>query len=145
MAYEWEVVQTVKAPIEIVWGVVTDARKWNEWGRFKKASLEKLGDGHDDGVGSIRAFGNPPMISREEVVVSDAPTHQAYTLLSGLPVVGYRADVHLTFADGITTVRWQSRFDHARPRLASGFFAWFLRRFITDTAKRMARHAESLA
>ena len=114
MSHSWEIVQTTTAPIDRVWEVLTDARKWNVWGRFKVAKLERLGSDNDDGVGAIRNFGNPPMLSREEVVVFDAPTHFAYIMLSGMPLDGYRADVHLTSTATGTTITWKSSFTSAR-------------------------------
>ena len=147
MAHSWEIQQHTAAPIDAVWAVLADARKWNEWGRFKVAKLERLGTPLDDGVGAIRSFGNPPMLSREEVVVYDAPNHFAYIMLSGMPINGYRADVFLTSGDpanpkvGGTTIRWCSTFDSARPAFAGGFFEWFLKAFLKDTAKRLANTA----
>lgn len=149
MSQAWEIQQHTSAPIETVWSVLVDARKWNEWGRFKVAKLECLGTPVDDGVGAIRNFGNPPMLSREQVVVYDAPHHFAYVMLSGMPISGYRADVYLTSDDAAnpansgTTIRWCSTFDHARMPFTAGFFAWFLKSFLKDTAKRLARTAEA--
>jgi Polyketide cyclase / dehydrase and lipid transport len=151
MSRSWEIHQHTTAPIATVWSVLVDARRWNEWGRFKVAKLERLGTPADDGVGAIRNFGNPPMVSREEVVVYDEPNHFAYIMLSGMPIKGYRADVHLTPDDAAnpmgsgTTIRWCSQFDSARPAFTSGFFAWFLKSFLKDTAKRLARTAEARA
>ena len=145
MPRAWEITQPVDAPIETVWEILVDARKWNDWGRFKVAKLEQLGSPEDDGVGAIRNFGQPPMISREQVVVFEAPNHFAYVMLSGMPIVGYRADVYLTSdaASAGTTIRWVSSFEVARPAFTSGFFAWFLKKFLTDTAKRLATTAEA--
>ena len=144
MTRSWEVVRQTSAPIETVWSVLVDARKWNQWGRFKVARLEQVGAPLDDGVGAIRNFGNPPILSREEVIVFDVPHHFAYKMLSGLPITGYRADVYLTsdqHGNG-TTIRWCSQFDTARPAFTSRFFEGFLKRFIADTAKRLAIAAE---
>ncbi len=143
MARAWEVVEHSSAPIERVWDILVDTRSWNVWGRFRTAKLEHLGELSDDGVGAIRVFGNAPILSREQVVVSDAPKHFAYTLLSGMPVNNYRADVFLASTSSGTTITWKSGFDSARPAFTGGFFAWFLKRFITDTAKRLARYAET--
>lgn len=143
MARAWEVVQTTSAPIERVWQILIDARRWNQWGRFKHAELERLGEGHDDGVGAIRVFGQPPVLSREEVVVFEPNTHFAYVMLSGMPVNGYRADVYLSATETGTTIRWQSSFESTRPAWLAPVLAAFLRRFIVDTAKRLARTAET--
>ena len=82
------------------------------------------------------------MASHEEVVVFDAPTHLAYELRKGMPVVGYRADVTLEPDGSGTTILWASSFDHAKPAFTSGFFKVFFKGFVRDTAKRLARAAE---
>lgn len=145
MRYEFTVVQTATAPIDVVWDVIADATRWSEWGRFKVSRLEVDGAPVPNGVGALRVFGNPPVVSREEVVVFDAPHHLAYELRSGLPINGYRADVHLV-ADGDTTrITWTGGFDRARPAFTSAGFRAFLHRFIADTAKRAAATAEARA
>ena len=93
MVHSWQVEQQANAPIERVWNHLVDATQWSEWGRFKVAKYERVGDAATDGVGAIRVFGNPPLLSREEVVVFEPHTHFAYKMLSGLPIDGYRADV----------------------------------------------------
>lgn len=145
MAHELHVVQHAKAPVEVVWGVIADARRWNEWGRFRTARLEREGRTEPDGVGALRVFGNPPVLSREEVVVFDAPRHFAYELRSGLPIEGYRSDVRLEPEGAGTRIEWRSSFEAARPAFTAGFWRWFLERFIADTARRAAREAERRA
>ncbi len=120
-----------------------DAPRWNEWGRFKVAKYEREGSPDIHGVGAIRVFGQPPMLSREEVVAFEPQTHFAYKMLSGMPIDGYRADVHLTTTPTGTEITWKSSFVTARPNFTGKFFAWFLRKFIEDTAKRLAKRAES--
>ena len=121
-----------------------DATQWSEWGRFRVAKYERVGDAATDGVGAIRVFGNPPLLSREEVVVFEPHTHFAYKMLSGLPIDGYRADVYLEATPTGTNITWKSSFVTARPNFTGKFFAWFLHKFIADTAKRLARRAETV-
>jgi uncharacterized protein YndB with AHSA1/START domain len=134
-------VRHTEAPIERVWAILTDARSWNAWGRFQRAALEREGSPTPDGVGALRAFGSGPLTSREEVIVFDAPSHFAYRLVSGLPIVGYRADVFLEPEDEGTRICWKSSFDKAKVPGTGAFYAWFLRTFISDTAKRLAKVA----
>jgi uncharacterized protein YndB with AHSA1/START domain len=128
------------APIESVWALLSQAHTWKDWGTFTVAELEREGVPAPDGVGAIRRFGFPTYASREEVVAFEPPTHLGYTMLKGLPLKGYRSDVHLTpAADGGTDIRWESSFD-ARP--ADGWFwAGFLKFLLTDFSRRLAKGA----
>ena len=142
MVHSWQVEQHTSASITQVWDTLVDATRWNEWGRFKIAKYERVGDTHIHGVGAVRVFGNPPMLSREQVVAFEPHTHFAYKMLSGLPIDGYRADVHLEATPTGTNIKWKSSFIAARPNFTGPFFAWFLRKFIEDTAKRLVKDSE---
>jgi hypothetical protein len=123
------------APIERVWARLADAEGWSTWARFSRSSYEREGEGRH-GVGAIRVFGTGPIRSREEVVAFEPPRHLGYTLLSGLPVRGYRADVLLRPDGEGTLVRWSSTWDSAWPGMG-----WFMRRAVGDVAKALARAA----
>jgi hypothetical protein len=60
----------------------------------------------------------------------------------GMPIRDYRADVDLQPSQGGTTIRWRSSF---RPKVpgTGWFYRLVLRRFIRDTAGRVAAHAAS--
>ena len=129
------------APCEAVWALLADARGWSRWAPFRTSVLEREGTPIPDGVGALRRFGNGLVVSREEVVVFDPPRRLVYELRSGLPLRDYRAEVTLT-ADGAgTEITWRSRFRPLVPGTGRLFRA-FLQRFITDVARRLARHAE---
>jgi hypothetical protein len=75
----------------------------------------------------------------------DPPRLLAYTILSGMPVRGYRADVVLTeTTDGGTDIRWTGGFDSAPPGLAR-LLRGFLDRTLQGLATRLAREAERQA
>jgi uncharacterized protein YndB with AHSA1/START domain len=132
----------VDAPVEVVWSLVAEARRWKEWGAFTVAELEREGDPAPDGVGAVRRFGFPMYASREEVVAFEPPTHLGYVMLQGLPVPGYRSDVTLTAVDGGgTELRWASSFD-ARPWDA-WLWAAVLDGLLHDFTRRVARAATS--
>lgn len=142
MAVSWEIVEHSSAPVESVWALLSDARGWSRWARFSHSRLEREGNPPPDGVGALRVFGTGPFNSREEVVAFDPPHHLAYEIRKGMPIDGYRADVRLESDATGTTIRWSSTFANARPAFANGFFRWFLRAFLRDTARRLARTAE---
>lgn len=130
------------APPERVWALLADARGWRRWTRFSVSELEREGDPPPDGVGAIRRFGGGRVVSREEVVAFDPPSHLSYVILSGMPVRRYRADVTLEPDGGGTLLTWSARFE---PRIAGtgpvlrAFFTLVLR----DFARRLARAASS--
>jgi hypothetical protein len=47
----------VRAPIEVVWDVVSDHRGYSGWTTMQTSVLEQEGRGHPDGVGAIRFLG----------------------------------------------------------------------------------------
>ena len=68
---------------------------------------EPDGDPAPGGVGAIRRLGRPPAFALEEILEYDPPHHLAYTIVRGLPVRGYHADIDLVATtDGGTTIRW---------------------------------------
>ena len=132
------------APVERVWALLADGAGWSRWASFRSSSLEREGTPPPDGVGAIRRFGTGPGVSREEVIEFDPPRHLAYRLLSGLPLKGYRADVTVEPRDGGgSTVTWSSSFERATVPGTGGALAAFLKWFLGDTARRLARAAES--
>ncbi len=134
----------IAAPIDVVWAMLADHRRYREWAVMARSDLERDGNLETDGVGAIRVLGTGPVVSREEIVVFDPPDHLAYTLLSGLPVRNYRADVHLTDYHGVRTlVTWSSSFD-CRAGLGRTMVA-FLHFVLDDFIRRLAKGAQRRA
>jgi hypothetical protein len=140
------------APIDTVWQLLSTVSAWPSWSRHKLAYLERDGSPTPDGLGAIRVLavdpGKPTKCNREEVVAFDAPTHFAYTLLSGQPLDDYRADVRLTARpDGGTRITWESRF--ATHGVTGWFWVlvvrWVVRRWSADLAKGAERVATAPA
>jgi uncharacterized protein YndB with AHSA1/START domain len=142
--FSYEVTARSAAPPERVFALLADATSWPEWAgpAIGHASWEREGTPAPGGVGAIRKLGRAPVYAREEVVAYEAPTHHAYTILSGNPVRNYRADVHLVADDdGGTRITWRGTFDPLVPgtgRILNAFY----RSLIGGTAKRLAAHAE---
>src|SRR3982751_1753163 len=103
------------APVDVVWRVLVDSRGWPRWTFVPRASLEREGDPAPDGVGAIRRLGAPGFWSREQVVSWEPPSRYAYTLLKGLPIRDYLAEVTLRSDDGGTAIVWAGRFDAKIP------------------------------
>lgn len=132
------------APVERVWAVLADARRWKEWAPLGTSELERRGTPDPDGVGALRRFGRGPLVTREEVVGFEPPQRLIYEMRSGLPLRGYRAEVTLSPWDGGTEIVWRSRFEPRIP--GSGpLLRALLRAILTDIATRLARRAERLS
>jgi uncharacterized protein YndB with AHSA1/START domain len=137
-----DVFRHADAPLELVWSILSDHRGYKDWNPIPTAELEVEGSPEPDGVGAIRKLGAPPVFAREQVLEFDPPRHLAYTILSGIPVRGYRADVNLyPTADLGTDIRWTGSFDSAPPAMR-GPLRWFLQRVLEDMASRLVREAE---
>jgi uncharacterized protein YndB with AHSA1/START domain len=139
--HELDIERTTTAAPEVVWRWLADAASWKDWTGLTVTRLEREGVPVPDGVGAIRHFGRAGGSSREEVVVFDPPHHLAYVLLRGLPIANYRADVYLDPAGTGTRIRWHSTFDTRYPGTGTAM-TLFLRRFLGDTAERLAARAE---
>ena len=130
-----------EAPVDRVWDLLVDAPGWPRWTRIPKATYEREGDPAPHGVGAIRRMGAGRMVSREEVVAYEAPHHFAYSLHSGLPLRGYRADVRLAADGSGTAIEWSGGFD-STSRIAGAFWCAVLRHVIIGPiARALARTA----
>ena len=139
-SYDIEAVST--APIELVFEVIADAPGWSRWNKsIGRASWEVEGDPTPWGIGAVRALGaKSGPLSKERIVEFDAPTHQAYEIVSGpMPVKGYRADVRLrSTPEGGTHISWKGSWTTRVPGV-SGFLTKMVRGFATGAAREAER------
>jgi uncharacterized protein YndB with AHSA1/START domain len=141
--YELSVLSTA-AP-EAVFPVLADATRWHEWAgpMITVSEWEREGDPAPGGVGAIRRLGRPPAFAREQILEYDPPHHLAYTILSGLPIRGYHADVDLLpTPGGGTTIRWSGAFEPRVPGTGA-LFAAVLGRIVHGYATSAAAEAAS--
>lgn len=78
---------------------------------------------------------------REKILVGHRPHHHAYAILSGIPVAGHRADVHIHDAPGGSLIVWQSTF-RARIPFTGPMIWMMLRASMPRMAGALARGAE---
>ncbi len=131
------------APTEVVFEVLADAARWHEWAGFSVATStwEREGEPAPGGVGAIRRLGRAPMYGREQIVEYDPPVHMAYTILSGIPVRGYHADIDLR-ADGRgTAIHWSGAFEPKVPGTGA-ILAVVLGRIVHGYGRAAAKEAE---
>jgi hypothetical protein len=128
---------------EAVFDLLAHVETWPSWSRSAEGFRERPAPtGDPDGTGSIRVLKTGRTTSREEILAFDPGHRSSYSLLSGLPLRDYRADVDLTSRpDGGTHITWHSSFTSARPGTAWLYRA-ILQRFIGQTAKLLAEAAE---
>jgi hypothetical protein len=139
-----DVFRHADAAVDVVWSILSDHRRYSEWNPVPVSELEVEGSPDPDGVGAVRKLGARPIFARERVLEFDPPRHLAYTVVSGIPVRGYRADVELfATADGGCDIRWTGSFESAPPGMR-GLLRAFLQRVLDDMASRLAKEAERL-
>jgi hypothetical protein len=140
--YEFTV--SSSATRESVFAVLADATRWREWAgsMITVSEWEREGDPPPGGVGAVRRLGRPPAFAREQILEYDPPRHLAYTIVSGLPVRGYHADIDLLAATGGgTTIRWSGAFEPKIPGTGA-LFAAVLERIVRGYASSAAAEAE---
>lgn len=138
------------APAQVVHAMLLDRPSWPAWSPLDGFQHETDGADGPNSLGAIGTFSTGRKRSREEIVELIPNQRLSYTLLSGLPLHGYRADIDITPdsdpAAGCT-VRWHSTFG-ARPgtgwiyRLALGTF---IQRMVDGLATAAAARAVTTA
>lgn len=89
-------VREVAAPLEVVFDVLTDHRRYADITPMRRSVLEREGEPAPNGVGAIRALHSvgPPL--REEVIAYEPPHRFSYKVISGVPVRDHVGTVELT-------------------------------------------------
>lgn len=97
---------TATAPAA-VWALLDDSTSWPDWTPIESCVIERpRGEGRTE----IRRFKTGRVTVREEIVEREPDRRLTYTLLSGLAVRDYRAEIELTPGAAGTTVRWHTTF-----------------------------------
>ena len=95
-----------------MWSLVADANSYPQWGPWNEGGYRPPSAGPSR-KGSIQWFRyGRRTISVEEVLEADEPRRLVYTVVRGLPVKNYRAEITLmpTPASG-TSIRWTATWD----------------------------------
>lgn len=131
--------RTIAAPPEAVFALLGDSATWPSWTPIDTFTLIRPGGA--DGLGEIREFVNGKVTVREEIVERVPGRRLIYTLLGGLALKDYRAEIDLApAADGTTELRWHTTFAPKVP--GSG---WLYRRALDKATREfvdgLAKHA----
>ena len=98
-----------QAAPEVVWELAANADRYPQWGPWSAGGYHSPGD--QDGVGAIRWFRYGRTTTVERVLESGPGRRQVYTVVKGLPVRNYRAEVTLTPEGQGTHIRWSATWD----------------------------------
>jgi uncharacterized protein YndB with AHSA1/START domain len=104
-----------QAPPEAVWELVANADRYSEWGPWSASGYENLGAQAPDGAGVIRWMRYGRTTTVEKVLESEKPRRLVYTVVKGIPVRNYRAEVTLTPEGEGTHIRWAASWDRTLP------------------------------
>ena len=126
-----------------VYAALRDGSTWPEWAStIDSFELERPGRDEREGLGAIRVWHSKRRKLREEIVELVPERRLSYTVLSGMAVRGYRADVDLTpTADG-TEIHWHSSFRAKVPGLG-GVYRKALQEATDTFVPGLAAYAEA--
>jgi uncharacterized protein YndB with AHSA1/START domain len=144
MPSTYDVRVSCKAPQEKVFALVADAPGWPKWAgpAIRWGGWVQEGDPAPGGVGAVRKLGSKQIGTREQILEYDPPHYMAYTILTPNPVKDYRAIVSIDPEGDGCRITWAATFEGRFPG-AGPTMAWVLKRFIGNTAVRLARYAET--
>lgn len=128
-----------QAPPKVVWELVANADRYSEWGPWSASGYEHPGAQAPDGAGVIRWMRYGRTTTVEKVLESEPPRRLVYTVVKGIPVRNYRAEVTLSPAGEGTHIRWTASWDRTLPgRMVHSR----LRTIYPDVVARLAAAAE---
>ena len=132
----------IKATPEVIWPIIADSVTWPTWAGCDSAAIERPSVIEPNGVGTIRTFTTGPVTVREEITAFEPTQRIAYTMLSGLPLKDYHAEMLLAPKDGGTELLWWSRFDPKIP--GTGLPMKLFMQFILDSwGAALQKHVEA--
>jgi uncharacterized protein YndB with AHSA1/START domain len=123
---------TTRATAAAVWSLISDATRYPQWGPWSAAGYQRPGDTSPRGPGAVQWLRSSHraylrhVTSVEKILRAEEDRLLAYTVVGGIPVQNYQAEVTLTPADGGTLVRWAATCD---PTLAGRLVMRGLRKF----------------
>ncbi len=143
-----EAEQTAQAPPGIVWALVSDATTYPQWGPWRNAGYRAAGDASPRGRGAVywlqssRRYGLRHPVSVEKILDTAEGRSLVYTVVGGIPVRNYRAEVTLTPAAGGTRIRWAASFDRTLTgRLVYGSLRRLYPQVVAGLAAAAEKHA----
>ena len=133
------------AASENVWALVSDVTTYPRWGPWSEGGYRSPGDASPRGPGAVywlrssRRYGLVRPVSVEKILDAEEGRRLAYTVIGGIPVRNYRAEITLTPAADGTRIRWAASFDQT---LAGRLVHRSLRRVYPQIVASLAAAAE---
>ena len=96
-----EAEQTARAEPAIVWALISDVMTYPRWGPWSEAGYRRPGDASPRGSGAVywlrssRRYGLRHPVSVEKILDAEDERLLAYTVIGGIPVRNYRAEITL--------------------------------------------------
>ncbi|HYB89035.1 MAG TPA: SRPBCC family protein [Streptosporangiaceae bacterium] len=104
-----------RAAPEVVWELLDDASSYCEWGPWNGSGYQSPADQAHHGAGTIRWMRYGRTTTVERVLESEPGRRMTYTVVKGIPVRNYRAEVTLTPEGEGTHIRWSASWDRTLP------------------------------
>ena len=138
MAQAFTVEARSTRPPEAIFDLLAASANWPEWSLIDEAIIQKQGEKHVDGVGSVREFRTGKNVIVEEITRFERPGRISYRLVSGLAVRDYHADISLEAVEGGTALSWQTSFASAIPGMG-----WLYALALKNVTRKIVRAAIS--
>jgi uncharacterized protein YndB with AHSA1/START domain len=102
---------TAQAAPEVVWALVADAGRYCQWGPWSASGYDSPRDAALGGAGAIRWMRYGRTTTVEKVLEVEDGRRMTYSVVKGIPVRNYQAEVTLTPTAGGTRIRWTASWD----------------------------------
>lgn len=108
---------TAQATPAAVWALVSDATRYPQWGPWSAGGYQRPGDTSLRGAGAVQWLRSSRRAylryatSIERILDAEEDRRLAYTVIGGIPVRNYQAEVTLTPAADGTRIRWAASWD----------------------------------
>jgi hypothetical protein len=126
------------APPDVVFDVLTDARRYPDYTPIRRVAMEREGEGEANGVGAIRALHLAGSPVRELVTDHVRPGRFAFEVLSGGGVRAYEGTLTFEPAAGGTDVTYAIELEPLVP--GTGFATAAAFRGAVEVLMRLADH-----
>jgi uncharacterized protein YndB with AHSA1/START domain len=108
---------TTRATPDAVWKLISDARRYPEWGPWSAGGYRRQGDTSPRGPGAVQWLRSSRraylryVTSIERILEVQEGRRLSYTVIGGIPVRNYVAHVTLGPAGDGTSIRWAATCD----------------------------------
>jgi hypothetical protein len=116
--------KTLAAPIERVFGEISDHAGYSRFPGIQSSVVTKEGDTEPNGLGAVREIRARPLTFTEEITAFERPHRMDYLILDvNAPIRHHGGSIVLTEDGSATHVDWTSSFDSTLPVLGRAYGA----------------------